>query len=530
MSAGSPNKTKNGTRLRSPLKSISRNVNRTLRERRRAEELDRLVQLQIECTALAERCETNEGKAFKAEIASTRNELRGRVMEEFRDVMEKRHRRLAVQVFNQPATASLADVEKPEMLDRRFKETLELLDKLDFLGSSELQELHRLKNVRNLTGAAPRVRKNNDGTVKPSNQVPTAGPAVSESVNMSSLDRRVKQLQDQVTQLKLESAKQNAKGSSKNIKEVALRKWKGKAKALSTTPDQTSTAGPAALRKGKGKVGILSPIQDHIPTAGPVALTKGKGKAKDLSTAQDQTSIAGLAAQKRANAKAKALSRLQDQISFAGPVPSRSATKADAETIKYLKPLLAVAKGRLDDEPICSFNNWATKLDERYDFVKLAEGSFGEVFRMVQKSNGAIIPGLDDTVFKLIRLRSQKGIGSRSGVPISEAVSEIEVLTKLTEVPGFTQFREAYITQGTYPPQLVKARASYKRKPKTSTGALPGPDKARATQLWVVIEMQYAGTCLSRLKVSSHWHQWDVFWGVAIALARAEQFARFEVS
>jgi len=212
------------------------------------------------------------------------------------------------------------------------------------------------------------------------------------------------------------------------------------------------------------------------------------------------------------------------------PAPSPNEPIVSTETLEYLSPLLEVAKGRLDDTPVCSFRDWVDRLcQQNYELVKVGEGSFGETYRTKITPKGSTVPVLGKTIFKVIPLRARSGVGSRNFVPIVEAVSEIELLAKMTSIPGFTVYQEAYIVCGSQPPQIVSACDAYIHSPNHRPSDRPIVKRYIPTQLWVVIEMQYAGVDLERFRRSSYWQTWDIFWGAAIALARAEVVARFEV-
>lgn len=212
------------------------------------------------------------------------------------------------------------------------------------------------------------------------------------------------------------------------------------------------------------------------------------------------------------------------------PASSPNEPIVNTETLEYLSPLLEVAKGRLDDTPVCNFRDWVDRLcQQNYELVKIGEGSFGETYRTKITPKGSTIPILGKTIFKVIPLRARIGVGSRNFVPVVEAVSEIELLAKMTSIPGFTVYQEAYVVCGSQPPQIVGACDAYIHSPNHRPSDRPIVKRYIPTQLWVVIEMQYAGVDLERFHRSSYWQTWDIFWGAAIALARAEVVTRFEV-
>jgi len=213
------------------------------------------------------------------------------------------------------------------------------------------------------------------------------------------------------------------------------------------------------------------------------------------------------------------------------PAASTTESVVNADTLEYLSPLLEVAKGRVDETPVCSFRDWIDRLcQQNYDLVKVGEGSFGETYRTKITPEGSTEPILGETIFKVIPLRARSGVGSRTFVPVVEAVSEVELLAKMTSIPGFTVYQEAYVVCGSQPPQIISACDAYIHSPNHRRDDRPTVKRYISTQLWLIIEMQYAGTDLERVRVSSHWQTWDIFWGAAIALARAEVVARFEVS
>jgi hypothetical protein len=104
----------------------------------------------------------------------------------------------------------------------------------------------------------------------------------------------------------------------------------------------------------------------------------------------------------------------------------------------------------------------------------MGEGAFGE-YRLQRKSEDPAVQVLEEIVFKIIPLRARSGIGSRSGIRVSEAVSEIELLTKMTPVPGFTRFHEAYIMRGFLHPRSRRPAQCIKDYPRLARliGVLP---------------------------------------------------------
>lgn len=186
----------------------------------------------------------------------------------------------------------------------------------------------------------------------------------------------------------------------------------------------------------------------------------------------------------------------------------------------------------------CWYNEWTTHCH----VIKIAEGSFGSVFRLSDKE------GLQKaTIGKLMPLRPKSGKGSRKAgfSRISDAASEIRLLETMSHVPGFVEFRSAEVLIGALPKVLKREYCMYKTRCisiKRSICEVSYPEN----QMWVFIEMGNAGIELedallpemeknSILGKNEH-GQWtlgirdtrDIFWGVAEALANGEEAQEFE--
>jgi hypothetical protein len=242
----------------------------------------------------------------------------------------------------------------------------------------------------------------------------------------------------------------------------------------------------------------------------------------------------------------------------ASPILLASSTP---EIISHAQPLLSLC---VDDHsrsaPLC-FHAWADSLDRFFEVVKIAEASYGEVFRL------SVLPDVttsfskgDESVLKLIALKAppsstesatQKRKQAAMSV-VEHVASEVRMLRRMSPVPGFTNFRDIKVVQGRLPPQFVAAWKHYDQHVKKSL--FPDPSKKASyveTQLWAVVEMQDAGTDLEGLlelepqfdpedldrecpipvwREINVWAAWDIFWTTAFAVAKGEGFAEFEVS
>ena len=209
----------------------------------------------------------------------------------------------------------------------------------------------------------------------------------------------------------------------------------------------------------------------------------------------------------------------------------REAYNAQNE-ITNLTRLNAVDDGVKDINEV--FKSW----QETLLITKIAQGSFGSIFRTQMKSD----PG-SFTVCKLIPIAPKVGTECDGSLftYIKDAAAEVKIMDRMTESPGFVQFRSAHVLKGRLPKLLLDmARKWDKEHPKDNTNS-----EDCKSELWLLIEMSDAGTDLATLLrqgfpdgtyLNKHKRHarltlnqtWDIFWAVAEALAHGEMNAEFE--
>lgn len=205
----------------------------------------------------------------------------------------------------------------------------------------------------------------------------------------------------------------------------------------------------------------------------------------------------------------------------------------------YLEPLTKL-EGVTSD--IKNIESWYHEWTLHCNVTKIAEGSFGSVFKLSDKG------GLQEaTIGKLMPLRPKTGKGSRKAgyTHVKDAASEIRLLEIMSQVPGFVEFRSAEVLIGGLPKPLKREYRTYKAKCKSKKMSFCETQYPE-NQMWVFIEMGNAGTELedALLPVSEdnmilerdEHGQWmiriqdarDIFWGVTEALANGEEVQEFE--
>lgn len=206
----------------------------------------------------------------------------------------------------------------------------------------------------------------------------------------------------------------------------------------------------------------------------------------------------------------------------------------------YARRILDEALSPLASQGVQKFSSWAARSERFFEVVKLAEGSYGEVYRLrirqdvckqgMSKSRLANLRAYGEGVFKIVPLKARSGPGSKKFTSVEELASEVKLLKLLDPIPGFVRLREIHVVRGRFPRSFQDAWMEYKNTKNDCWN--PNPANKRAypdSQLWAILEMDDAGYELEKLTWSSIFQVYDIFWGVAMALARAEEYAMFEV-
>ncbi|KAL9612772.1 MAG: hypothetical protein Q9167_002657 [Letrouitia subvulpina] len=218
---------------------------------------------------------------------------------------------------------------------------------------------------------------------------------------------------------------------------------------------------------------------------------------------------------------------------------SANTVSVDETTAKYLQPLL----GLTDVNPgIKDFASWAKLWSAYCNISKIAQGSYGAVFRLALRGDEGKY-----TIGKIIPLRPRAGFGSRTSdyASISDASNEVSMLIRLNDIPGYVEFRSAEVLHGLLPEQLFLASKPFDDASEEESKNWDLATK-NSEQMWLFLEMSDAGTDLeqvinrglpnepalqqSDVTVSALTIREvrDIFWSVAKALAVAEKRANFE--
>jgi serine/threonine-protein kinase haspin len=205
------------------------------------------------------------------------------------------------------------------------------------------------------------------------------------------------------------------------------------------------------------------------------------------------------------------------------------------------------------------FEEWSNTLAQHFGISKIAEASYSEVYRLSLLDQHPTLTTADESVLKLIAIKppfhdvctkktkaQQRREEDMSSV--SDIMSEVRLLKRMTEIPGFTNYRALHILQGRPSQPFIQAWKEWnKARRKGEKSEFPDPGRKASydeDQYWAVIEMQDAGTDVERLlevqvkekddrvedgtAIRSIWATWDIFWQTVLAVAKGESEARFE--
>lgn len=204
----------------------------------------------------------------------------------------------------------------------------------------------------------------------------------------------------------------------------------------------------------------------------------------------------------------------------------------------FTAPLLALSSEAVTTPTL--FSVWSSTIEQYFDIVKIAEASYGEVYRLVLNADHPDFSKSDESVLKVLALRGppeakpSKAQCHREALmsAVDNVAAEVKLLQRMADNPGFTHFRDIRVLKGK--PSLAFAKAWKKfndNQPDDDKSQFPDPSKKTSytnQQHWAVIEMQDAGVDLEHFHLRNVFSVWDVFWGVTLTLARGEQDAEFE--
>lgn len=167
---------------------------------------------------------------------------------------------------------------------------------------------------------------------------------------------------------------------------------------------------------------------------------------------------------------------------------------------------------------------------------KIAEASYAEVYRISNDRGTSIIKviRLDSPIKPQTKAQQNSGLVDEEPHGESDLEGELRISELVADIPGFVIYKEKYLVQGKATPALLETHQRFqrriKRKDPERLQFYPSPSRYLRDTRFLVVELGDAGTALEDLQIASTDQIWDILLGVAVALARAENLIKFEVS
>ncbi|KAI0378739.1 hypothetical protein F5Y04DRAFT_144592 [Hypomontagnella monticulosa] len=166
--------------------------------------------------------------------------------------------------------------------------------------------------------------------------------------------------------------------------------------------------------------------------------------------------------------------------------------------------------------------------------VKIAEASYAEVYRVTNERGTSIIKviRMESPIKAQTKAQQKSGLVDEEPHSESDLMGELKISEWLADIPGFVVYKERYIVQGKTCKELLETHQAFHKKVKRQDPDrlqfYPSPSRYLDDTKFLVVELGDAGIALEDFELESADQLWDIFFHVAIALARAEAHIEFE--
>lgn len=179
--------------------------------------------------------------------------------------------------------------------------------------------------------------------------------------------------------------------------------------------------------------------------------------------------------------------------------------------------------------------SWSEVCPPGDSIVKIAEASYAEVYRVTNERGTSIIKviRMSSPIKPQTKMQQKSGLVDEEPHSESDLQGELQISEWVADIPGFVVYKERYIVQGKACRELLEThRAFHKKLKRQDPDRLqfyPSPSRYLDDTKFLVVELGDAGTALEDFELATADQLWDIFFHVAIALARAEARTGFEV-
>ncbi|KAI0539865.1 hypothetical protein GGR58DRAFT_463047 [Xylaria digitata] len=166
--------------------------------------------------------------------------------------------------------------------------------------------------------------------------------------------------------------------------------------------------------------------------------------------------------------------------------------------------------------------------------VKIAEASYAEVYRVTNERGTSIIKviRMSSPIKPQTKAQQKSGLVDEEPHSESDLQGELQISEWVADIPGFVVYKEKYIVQGKACRELLETHQTFHKKLKRQDPDrlqfYPSPSRYLDDTKFLVVELGDAGTALEDFELTTSDQLWDIFFHVAIALARAEARIDFE--
>ncbi len=179
--------------------------------------------------------------------------------------------------------------------------------------------------------------------------------------------------------------------------------------------------------------------------------------------------------------------------------------------------------------------SWAEVCPPGDSIVKIAEASYAEVYRVTNERGTSIIKviRMSSPIKPQTKTQQKSGLVDEEPHCESDLQGELQISEWVADIPGFVVYKERYIVQGKACRELLSTHQTFHKKLKRQDPDrlqfYPSPSRYLDDTKFLVVELGDAGAALEDFELATADQLWDIFFHVAIALARAEARIGFEV-
>jgi Haspin like kinase domain len=335
--------------------------------------------------------------------------------------------------------------------------------------------------------------------------------------------RAVAGLSHCVSSLEIKSTNLNRENSSM-IGRSGLRKAKTYGKRCSGYPKENTAlfavSSPSAQNASATAKASTADTGDLISPSAPSELPT-RQPFSDVTNCFDALRLDDQEARvkSKAKGKGKAVEGPREPRVTRSTTSGQAGSKKANEKYKWLEPLTTVysREGRSE----LTIQKWQDVLHDDWFMEKIAESSYAEVFKIINNQGSSVL--------KLMALKPPTGRGSRreTAVTPDSIVSEVFIMDLMADIPGFLEFKEAWIIEGQPPKQIIMAFEKFEA---AKTSEFTHPMKYPKDQVFVALELGDAGIDVENFRIFRLSQIWDIFLKTVVALAVGEREYLFEVS